>query len=165
MTTDDRAHRAAELLLTDPSLTDNLDDSEANILLDWGVMVAKRVAAYTESMDEQDAYAHIDEQMTVVRQIMRRINSLMAEVLDASLEEITEKLKRVYSACEPSQDVVARESTPTTLRLKAKELMTLSKGDALRSVLSNLVVIGEQHDAYSQDEGLNLTGGPTDIEE
>jgi hypothetical protein len=64
---------AAEAILQDSSLTDELNDQAANLLIEWGVQVASDISKGAESDSE------IDLLLQKLRDLMRRINMFVAK--------------------------------------------------------------------------------------
>ncbi len=69
-----RAAQAAESILDNESLTSELDDAAAQILLNWGADWARRVARRTAGMDEAAAQEAMVAPMAALRQLVRMIN-------------------------------------------------------------------------------------------
>ena len=65
-----RARRAVESILENESLTADLDDVEAQRLLEWGIVHAKRLAAENRES--------LDDELNALRRLMRGINKLLA---------------------------------------------------------------------------------------
>lgn len=151
----DRAQRAAETILTDPTLTDNLDDQPAQVLIDWSIDVAKQVADYTSNMGQQAALSHIEGEMVGVRRILRRVNSLYAMRADASLEEINAKLNKLYAGADDVTIVEARPIPDQTLI--AEGVKNLPPSDGIRQILGQFVVRGAAREGYDEEKGLMLT--------
>lgn len=81
---DDAAHaaatrQAAEMILQDERLTADLEDAEANVLLDWALAAAE--AAVTARLDRGDSLDReaVAETVSPIRQVARSINDLVAE--------------------------------------------------------------------------------------
>ena len=64
---------AAEAILGDSSLTDELNDQAANLLIEWGVQVA---CAMTKDIESD---AEIDTSLQKLRSLMRRISIFAAK--------------------------------------------------------------------------------------
>jgi hypothetical protein len=95
---DARRRLAIEMILESESLTDDLQDDEAEILLDWGLAQAEAYALATrEIADEEEARLAIDQGVTTVRRAMRSINDLVAERMDLRDGEMVEELLRMAS--------------------------------------------------------------------
>jgi hypothetical protein len=95
---DVRKRLAIEMILQSESLTDYLQDDEAETLLDWGLTQAEAYALATQEIpDEEEARLAIDQGVTTVRQAMRFINELVAERMDLSDGEMVEELLHLTS--------------------------------------------------------------------
>lgn len=93
-----RKRLAIELLLESESLTNDLQDDEAEILLDWGMAQAEAYALATQEItDEEEARLAIDQGVTTVQRAMRFINDLVAERMDLSDGEMVEELLHLIS--------------------------------------------------------------------
>ena len=95
---DARKRLAIEMILESESLTDYLQDDEAETLLEWGLAQAEAYALATQEIaDEEEARRAIDQGVTTVRRAMRFINDLVAERIDLSDGEMVEELLHLIS--------------------------------------------------------------------
>ena len=95
---DARKRLAIEMILESESLTDDLQDDEAGILLDWGLTQAEAYALATQEItDKEETRLALDQGVTTVRRAMRFINDLVAERMDLSDGEMLEKLLHLIS--------------------------------------------------------------------
>ena len=95
---DARKRLAIEMILKSESLTDYLQDDEAETLLDWGLAQAEAYALATqETANEGEARLAIDQGVTTVRRAMRSINNLVAERIDLSDGEMVKELLHLIS--------------------------------------------------------------------
>jgi len=78
-----RRRRAVERLLEDESLTAELTDDAAKILLDWGVAQAEAVAQKTQELPREE----LDAYLTALRCAMSRISELAGEYAPEAQEE------------------------------------------------------------------------------
>ena len=109
---DARKRLAIEMILESESLTDDLQDDEAEILLDWGLAQAEAYALATqETADEEEARLALDQGVTTIQRAMRLINDLVAERMELSDEEMVEELLRLVSLVSelPNVQVTAGE--------------------------------------------------------
>jgi hypothetical protein len=75
-----RVNRAAESILENESLTADLDDEAAKVLLGWGVARAKEITYRTiEILDEMQAEEAVYLQMRALRRILRTVNKWVAK--------------------------------------------------------------------------------------
>ena len=109
---DARKRLAIEMILKSESLTDYLEDDEAETLLDWGLAQAEAYALATgEKANEEEARLALDQGVKTVRRVMRFINDLVAERIDLSDGEMLEELLRLVSLIRelPKVQVIASE--------------------------------------------------------
>ena len=93
---DARRRLAIEMILESEGLTGDLQDDEAEILLDWGLAQAEAYALATRPIvNEEEARLAIDQGVTTVRRAIRFINDLVAERMDMSDGEMVEELLRL----------------------------------------------------------------------
>ena len=81
-----RIQQAAESILENEALTDNLDDEGGQALLDWGVALAKQVAQTTAGMDQAAAEAAMADKLGAVRRLLRAVNKRFDPTLIADLK-------------------------------------------------------------------------------
>lgn len=95
---EERIQRAAEQILDDSSLTEDIDDAPAARLIEWGMTVAKQLAASTAGLDDTEAEEQLAMKLMSLRSTMRRINKLIGLLDSLSPEEIVEKLHLIREA-------------------------------------------------------------------
>jgi hypothetical protein len=69
-----RAQRAAERILENESLTSNLDDNAAQVLLDWGLRCAEQIARDTFGLSDELAEEAMYPRMRALRRLLRAVN-------------------------------------------------------------------------------------------
>lgn len=69
-----RERAAAESILSNESLTDNLDDKTAQALLDWGLALSKMIVGQTSGLDDQTAEEAMYPALKGVRRLMKSLN-------------------------------------------------------------------------------------------
>lgn len=107
------AERFIERLLETENLTDNLEDDEANLLIDWGVA---RVTELVQGIgDEQVA----GEKVTAIMRFMRTINTLAPSPEEISAEGLLGLLERHTRAFGASRTADETECQSTAERLSA----------------------------------------------
>lgn len=84
---DRRVRRAAQSVLENESLTDDLDDKAAKALIDWGVSRAENAARATENLDDERAEEQMYPRMRANRKLMRTVNKLLARRSALSAED------------------------------------------------------------------------------
>ncbi len=87
-----RASRAAESILENESLTADLNDDAAQVLITWGIDCAEMVAQRTVGLDDTEAEEIMAPRLRAIRRLMRLINDItntthFKETLDAILEQ------------------------------------------------------------------------------
>lgn len=76
MTDSDILQSAAERLLEDESLTADLIDDAAKLLLEWGLKMAKMTVQQAEGLSLEETEARLAE----LRRTLKRINHVMGQV-------------------------------------------------------------------------------------
>jgi hypothetical protein len=102
-----RIRRAAERILEDESLTADLDDDAAQVLLDWGVALAEGAARHAEvpPAGQESASAGVQEsedplavRLASIRRLLRRVQRWAAEPEDPDPQAQSELWQRVQEA-------------------------------------------------------------------
>jgi hypothetical protein len=76
-----RVNRVAESILENESLTADLNDEAAGVLIDWGIARAKEVAYSTlEIVDDDQAEEAMYVQMRALRRILRTANQWATKI-------------------------------------------------------------------------------------
>ncbi len=133
---DQRAQRAAELILDDASLTDEMSDPEASQVIEWAVRVARQLAERTSGLDDAQAQQALDEQVQNLRKVLRRINGLVGSLSAATPQDIAERLQKIADAA--SQVPVLAAESSASLQAAAPEIQSLSPPEAVSRILSGL---------------------------
>jgi len=145
-----RLRRATEAILEAENLTDGLQDAEAETLLNWGLARVEAAVYATADLDPAAAKAHIARSVTLVRQMMRRINTLVAARADLEEDEdLADGLRALVQAApdlpkgpeersHPNHDKAAQAQpdTEATIRAIAAQRFKLSDGQMLQKVLA-----------------------------
>lgn len=122
----ERVNRAAESILENESLTTDLNDEAAKVLLDWGIARAKEIAFGTlEIIDEEQAEEAMYAQMRALRRILRissqwtaKISTIDKEYGESALASIMEQASILYGqAYTPPnnascKDLINRQNSP-----------------------------------------------------
>lgn len=90
-----RARRAAESILENESLTDELDDAAAKALLDWGLACTKMIVRSTANLGDAQADEVMSSQLRAVRRLMRSANKWVSERQEMDAEDQLKYLNRV----------------------------------------------------------------------
>lgn len=109
---DARRRLAIEMILESEGLTADLQDDEAEILLDWGMTQAEAYALSTQEIaDEKEARPALEQGVKTIRQAMRCINDLVAERMQLNDGEMVEDLLHLVSLVKdlPHAQVIAHE--------------------------------------------------------
>jgi hypothetical protein len=98
-----RERRAVESILENERLTADLDDACAELLLDWGIDCARRIARSTAGLADEEAEEVMMPRMRATRRLMRRVNRWVArrretdaQQATASLDQIVEQAAIIY---------------------------------------------------------------------
>lgn len=67
-----RQEQVAASILEQQTLTDNLDDASATVLLNWSLAQVKMIVAQTESLDDVAAEAAMPDQLKALRTFIQR---------------------------------------------------------------------------------------------
>jgi hypothetical protein len=102
----DRLRQVAEPLLTDAGLRDELNDEQAQQLLDWGMARLEETAVQTIRLPDEDAFVILELKETAVRLIMRLVNDLVArpglqtdeDLVNTRLVRLGKNLQWLYNA-------------------------------------------------------------------
>jgi hypothetical protein len=116
-----RLNRAAESILENESLTADLDDPSAQVLLDWGLDCARMIARSTLGLNADAAEQAMSLRLRATRCLMRRVNRWAGARGEADAErgaefwdDVVEQAAIVYGAAFTPPDAERRE---TFLRL------------------------------------------------
>lgn len=69
-----RTAQAVESILSNETLTSDLDDEAAKLLLNWGLDWTKRVALATARLDDETAREDMYPKLKAIRKLMRLVN-------------------------------------------------------------------------------------------
>lgn len=95
-----REQLAAEMILQSEGLTDELEDEEAEVLLEWGLEKAEAYARATKGLAEEEARSVLEAGVSWVQRVMRTINRLVGERYEMTDEEVLEELLLLISLLE-----------------------------------------------------------------
>ena len=96
-----RGRKWAEMLMENSSLRDNLNDDQAQLLLDWGLGQIKASAVSTADLTSKEAEKLMQENGTAVKLIMHGINDLMGgigqpldfDIIDDTMTRVLKNLR------------------------------------------------------------------------
>lgn len=152
-----RLRRATEAILEAENLTDGLQDTEAETLLNWGLARVEAAVYATADLGPAAAKAHITRSVALVRQMMRRINTLVAGRADLEEdEELADGLRALVQAApalpksmgelDHQDRAKATQAVPdveATIRAIAAQRFKLSDGQMLQKVLALIDAVAE----------------------
>jgi hypothetical protein len=99
----ERVSRAAESILENESLTADLDDAAAKMLLEWAVACAEMIAAGTVGLNQPTAEEAMYPRLRATRRLMRAVNrwlpqrrQMAHEDNQRALEEVVELAAVIY---------------------------------------------------------------------
>lgn len=108
---DRRVHRAVQSILENESLTADLDDPAAQVLLDWGIACAEGIAGDSVGLDDDEARDFISSRLRATRRLMRRVRRWVIKQAEmdagaraALLDQIMEQAAVVYRDFAPPDD-------------------------------------------------------------
>lgn len=93
-----RARQLEAQILDDSSVTDDLDDTPAKVLLEWGLQAARRIAEATAGQPDVQAGEVMDAAIVSLRRTMRRVGKLVADFDSLAPDELADKLAGVLDA-------------------------------------------------------------------
>lgn len=131
---EDRLQWALQQIIGDESLTGDLQDNEAQRLLDWGVSQAKELVQQSTTLDEIEAQEFLDTQLQALRRTIRRINKLVGTISSAAPDEIDQRLRDILDSA--GQSLALRVEHPADTSVIAKQIGELAPAEALQRVMS-----------------------------
>jgi hypothetical protein len=126
---------AAERIWENSSLRDELNDEQAQRLLDWGSDYLKKVANETAELADNDAENILDAQTEKVTGLMRQVNRLTKAVTNGDDQEVMEHLKALQGNLDGLLDA-AGDSTTNAAQLLA---LPEAEGDQVFEALMTLL--------------------------
>ena len=97
----DYTQRAVESILENETLTADLDDQAADLLLDWAMSLAKEAAQGVAGINEASAEEQFGNRMRNVRQFIRQVNRWAANPAAATSGEGQSALNKVLELAAP----------------------------------------------------------------
>ena len=119
---EERGKRAAQSILENESLTEDLDDATGSVLLAWGIASAQSIAADTAHWGEDEATQAIDERLRSLRRMLKAVSRWLQAQTRGDAEMAVDALKRVIelaglvygtSFTAPSAEACASLSSPS----------------------------------------------------
>jgi hypothetical protein len=137
---DQRVRRAAEQILADESLTDELDDVPAQKLLHWGLQISEQIVRQTGHLDDQMAEEFLYTPTVTLRRLIRAINKLAGTPSDYAPEEVAEQLGAILGFAAELPALAA--SAPENPDMEARLIRMSPQGAALDRILNLLAIKG-----------------------
>jgi hypothetical protein len=131
---DRRRQRAAESILDNESLTSNLNDDAARLLIDWGLFCAEQIVLSTAGMADAEAEDATYPRLRATRRLMRFVNRWIRQRLNMMPDESTTLLGRIVQQAE----IIYGQSfvPPKPERQRAFAVMVF--GDEPADIIQNL---------------------------
>jgi hypothetical protein len=95
-----RRRLAAERLLESSSWRDNLDDVQAQRLMNWAQRYVNNTVDETAVLSDEEAEEVIDEAVTAVLRVMRDVNQLTPQFSELDEESRRRQLQKFSDNCE-----------------------------------------------------------------
>lgn len=123
-------------LYEDISLTDELDDSEAQTLLKWGEQQLSKLAT-----DE----AQFEQNFKALRQMLKRINRMVGRRADLDDDDVKKSLgKFVESAQQLGYSTITPESAPQLFELLRSEQ---SQAEVLQGIIDRITPLSTDEES------------------
>jgi hypothetical protein len=143
-----RVDRAAESILENERLTADLDDTSAQVLLDWGLDCARMIARSTSGLNGEEAEQAMSSRLRATRRLMRRVSRWAGARGERKAErgaefwnDVVEQVAIVYGAA---------FTPPDTARRAAFLRLHLAYADDPRELISGLrQLLESQPQAFS----------------
>ena len=131
---EDRIRQAVTQITGNVSLTDEMDDAAAAILLEWGSTMATHLVHASADQPPEQAEQYMEANMPNLRRVMRRINGTIGSLSYESPEEIAERLSGLFEAAQQTPPLTDCE-VPGEMSLVAFGLKQKSQTDAVTAIL------------------------------
>lgn len=136
MSLEERASNTINLIVGDSSLTDDLNDQEAIILINWGERLALRLSQRTAGMDDASANTFLDTAAQQVRTLIRRINKLVGELSPQIPAEMIEA--RLPGMFEAASELPVLHPENPEIHSFAAGLQRMNRQEAIQTLLSTV---------------------------
>jgi hypothetical protein len=131
---DERLKSAAESILGDESLTDEMTDVPAQRLLDWAVSKSKQLAEQTADMDDSTAQAQLDTTLQDLRRVIRQINKAVGALENNTPEDVGAAMQKALEAA--SKVAVLQPQASTDVNMMIESIKALPPEEALSTILT-----------------------------
>jgi len=91
-----RRNQAASSILENERLTSDLNDSDADTLLQWGLTLAEKIVLASQNLDDEQAEEAMYAPMKAVRKMMRAVNKWIFSGNSKYLETILKQTRIIY---------------------------------------------------------------------
>ena len=91
-----RVRYVVDSLLENEGLTADLDDVAAQVLLDWGIACAKRIARSTMGLDDLEAEEAMADRLRATRRLMRLVDRWIACHRESDTAADRDALARIF---------------------------------------------------------------------
>lgn len=145
-----RLQQVAEQILTDSSLTDDMNDAEATHLIDWAVDVAKALALQTANMDDATAEDYLYPPMKHLRKTVKRINKLFAEMRDIDDVGFQELLTDIYGS---AREVYVLDVSTEPSAMNYQQMASMSSVEQVKALLAPISMPSEESVKPLKDPG------------
>lgn len=140
---EERAQRAAEQLLEDESLTDEMNDAEATSLIEWGVAISRRLCEQTAKMADDEAEVYLYPALKSLRRTIRQINDLFGSLPDEPPDVVLEILEQILETASEIPGLVVQP--PEDMGFASRLVRMQTPGDALATILAYLAPENTEH--------------------
>jgi len=140
MSPQERAQLAESQMLGDESLTANLNDSEAERLLNWAVIRARRLAMKTATMNQLDGDSYFAMTTPMLQRVIRKINKIGGSLPNGLAESILPDLQVIFESANHLPELLAIPERD--MAEFAAELARLSPSEAVNK-LTNILTLRE----------------------
>ena len=127
-----RIQRAAESILDNEALTTNLENAAAEVLINWGVILAQEIANQTIEMDEAQAEEAMYRPMRALRKMLRTASKWAVNPQEMYLGRVLKQASIVYGSgfANPSDEeqIAFMTQIPAAPRERLIELQRFVEG-------------------------------------
>ncbi len=134
-----RQRDAAEQLMTNSRLRDNLTDGQAEMLLNWALAFVNQRANQTVAMPDEAAELFMEEMVTAVSRFLRQFNQLAAELAHLDEEAASFQVQQLLSNW---HDLTGADPVSYLFELLAPERQTWDN----EAVFQRLILITQELD-------------------
>lgn len=125
-----RRKQAASSILENERLTADLDDTTADVLLQWGLSLAENIVMDSQDLDDEQAEEAMYVPMKAVRKMMRAINKWINSGDEKYLDVILKQARIIYgktAVIPPTESLTSIQTIPA-LRQAIENTSTPTSG-------------------------------------